>query len=106
MEPEREYIVEEKEMKIGVRLVVIISIVNLIGIGLLAGITLILSQREIGRLAGEQAQSIAREDGEKISKWFEEYIGATRTLAQIMEGYQDISKINKGRGGSHSGFFG
>jgi methyl-accepting chemotaxis protein len=77
-------------MKIGVRLVVVISIVNLIGIGLLAGITLIQSQREISRLTDEQANSITRENGEKLSKWFEEYIGAARTLAEIMEGYEEI----------------
>jgi hypothetical protein len=61
-------------MKIGVKLVVVISIFNLIGISLLAGITLILSEREISRLAEEEAQSIARESGENISKWFERYI--------------------------------
>ncbi|MDR2245127.1 MAG: cache domain-containing protein, partial [Treponema sp.] len=77
-------------MKIGVRLMLVISIFNLIGIGLLAGITLTLSQREIGRLAEEQVQSIARESGEKISNWFERHISVTRILAQIMEGYQDI----------------
>ena len=77
-------------MKIGVKLVVVISLVNLIGIGLLAGVTLIQSQREISRLADEEAQNIARESGERISKWFEGHIGTTRTMAQIMEGYQDI----------------
>ncbi|MDR2417675.1 MAG: methyl-accepting chemotaxis protein [Treponema sp.] len=77
-------------MKIGVKMVVIVSIFNLIGIGLLAGVTIFLSQWEISRMAEEQAQSIARENGEKISKWFERYIGVTRTMAQIMEGYKDI----------------
>ena len=77
-------------MKIGVKLVAVISLVNLIGIGLLAGVTLIQSQREISRLADEEAQNIARESGERISKWFEGHIGTTRTMAQIMEGYQDI----------------
>ncbi|MDR0629930.1 MAG: methyl-accepting chemotaxis protein [Treponema sp.] len=77
-------------MKIGVKLVAVISMVNLIGIGLLAGVTLIQSQREISRLADEEAASIARENGERISKWFENYIGKTRTLAQVIEGYKDI----------------
>ena len=77
-------------MKIGVKLVVVISIVNLIGIGLLAGVTLIQSQREITRLAEEQAQSVARENSEKISKWFEGYVDKTRTLSQTMEGYKEI----------------
>ena len=38
-------------MRIGVRLVAVISLVNLVGIGLLAGVTLIQSRREIGRMA-------------------------------------------------------
>jgi methyl-accepting chemotaxis protein len=77
-------------MKIGVKLVTIISIFNIIGIGLLAGITLTLSQREIIRLADEEAQSIARENSEKIQGWIEEYMDMSRTLAQIMEAYKDI----------------
>jgi methyl-accepting chemotaxis protein len=77
-------------MKIGIKLVVVISVFNVTGIGVLAGTALIESRREISRLADEQAQSIAGENGEKISKWFESYIGATRNLAQIMEGYKDI----------------
>ncbi|MDR0584753.1 MAG: methyl-accepting chemotaxis protein [Treponema sp.] len=77
-------------MKIGVKLALVISMVNLVGIGLLVGVSLIQSRREIGRMADEQAQSIARESGEKIRNWFEVYIGATRNLAQIMEGYKEI----------------
>jgi methyl-accepting chemotaxis protein len=77
-------------MKIGVKLVVVISVFNLIGIGLLAGVTLIQSRQEISRLADEEAQSIARENGEKIGKWFERYIGAARALAHIYGGYKDI----------------
>jgi methyl-accepting chemotaxis protein len=77
-------------MKIGVKLVTIISIFNIIGIGLLAGITLTLSQQEISRLADEQAQSVARENSEKIQIWLEEYMDMSRTLAQIMESYKDI----------------
>ena len=77
-------------MKIRVKLVLIISIFNIIGIGLLAGITLLQSQQEISRLAEEEAESIARESSEKIRSWFEEYMGAARTLAHIMEGYPEI----------------
>jgi methyl-accepting chemotaxis protein len=77
-------------MKIGVKLVAVISMVNLIGIGLLAGVTLIESRREIIRLVDEEAASIARENGERISKWFEGYLGLARTLATVMEGYKDI----------------
>ncbi|MDR1030395.1 MAG: methyl-accepting chemotaxis protein, partial [Treponema sp.] len=77
-------------MKIGVKLVLVISVFNIIGIGLLAGITLTLSQREISRLAEEKAQSVAQESSEKIKNWLVEYMDAARTLARVMEGYTEI----------------
>jgi methyl-accepting chemotaxis protein len=77
-------------MKIGFRLVSVISMFNLIGIGLLAGITITLSEREISRLVDEQVTAVILQSGEKISKWFERYISAARTLAQIQGAYQDI----------------
>jgi methyl-accepting chemotaxis protein len=77
-------------MKTGIQLVVSISIVNLIGIGLLAGVTLIQSQREISRMADEHAVDLAAQSGEKISKWFEGYISATRAIAAVMESYKEI----------------
>ncbi|MDR1399425.1 MAG: methyl-accepting chemotaxis protein, partial [Treponema sp.] len=77
-------------MKIGIKLVVVISIINLIGIGLLAGVTLIQSQREISRMANEHAIDLAVQGGEKITSWFGDYIVAVRAVAQAMEAYQEI----------------
>ncbi|MDR1073205.1 MAG: methyl-accepting chemotaxis protein [Treponema sp.] len=77
-------------MKIGAKLVMVISIFNIIGIGVLVCVTVIQSEREISRLADAQAKSIAGESGERISRWFEGYIGLARTLAHIMEGYKTI----------------
>jgi methyl-accepting chemotaxis protein len=77
-------------MKIGVKLVFILSIINMIGIVLLLAVTLFQSRREIVRLADEQAQGIALQTGEHIAKWFEGYIGVARTIAHIMEGYKDL----------------
>ncbi|MDR1218611.1 MAG: methyl-accepting chemotaxis protein [Treponema sp.] len=77
-------------MRIGVKLVVIISILNVIGIGILAGITVNLSQREISRMTNEHAVDLAIQAGEKISKWLGEYMDISRTLAQLMEGYKRI----------------
>jgi methyl-accepting chemotaxis protein len=57
---------------------------------LLTGITLTLSQREISRLAEEQAKSIARESSEEISKWFGGYVAIARDLARVLEGYKEI----------------
>jgi methyl-accepting chemotaxis protein len=77
-------------MKIGMKLALIISIINLVGIGVLAGVTIFQSRREIIRLVDEGANSIARESGEKIQNWLGEYMDMSRTLAQIMESYNDI----------------
>ncbi|MDR2398365.1 MAG: methyl-accepting chemotaxis protein, partial [Spirochaetaceae bacterium] len=77
-------------MKIGMKLVVIISIVNFTGIGILAGVTVFESQREISRLADEQANSMAIRSSEEIKNWFASYVETARSLAHIMEGYKDI----------------
>ena len=77
-------------MKIGVKLVTITSIINLIGISLLAGTTILESSREITRLVDEQAQSIAVQSSEKIKSWLNEYIDSIRTLTHVMEGYKKI----------------
>ena len=77
-------------MKIGVRLVAIISSVNIIGIGLLAGVTLSSSQKEISRLAEDHAKNLAEKGTEEIQRWFGTYVETARTIAHIMEGYKDI----------------
>jgi methyl-accepting chemotaxis protein len=77
-------------MKIGVRLVGIISVFNLIGIGILAGVTVFLSHNQIRRMADESAVNLAERGGEKIKNWFATYMDTGRTLAYIMEGYKNI----------------
>ncbi|MDR1144374.1 MAG: hypothetical protein LBK77_09205, partial [Spirochaetaceae bacterium] len=77
-------------MKIGIRLVVVISIFNLIGIGILAGVTQFLSQNQIHGMVDDYAASLAVEGSEKMKSWLGVYMDASRTLAQIMEGYKDI----------------
>jgi methyl-accepting chemotaxis protein len=77
-------------MKIGAKLVITIIIFNIIGLGLLTGITLFQSERAISRLTDEQAEALAFQNAEKIKHWFERYIAEARTLAQIMEGYKEI----------------
>jgi methyl-accepting chemotaxis protein len=77
-------------MKIGIRLVIVISIFNFIGIGILAGVTLFLSQNQIRGIVDDYAVSLAVEGSEKMKSWLGVYMDASRTLAQIMEGYKDI----------------
>ena len=77
-------------MKIGVRLVSIITIFNIIGIGLLASFTLTSSQKEISRVVEDQAYSLAAQGCGEIKIWLGTYMDAVRTVANVMEGYKDI----------------
>ncbi|MDR2807530.1 MAG: methyl-accepting chemotaxis protein [Spirochaetaceae bacterium] len=77
-------------MKIGVKLIVTISTINIIGIGLLASLTLFEADQEISRLVDEDARNIAEKTGEQIGRWFDEYMDMARGLAQFMEGYKEI----------------
>ncbi|MDR1866693.1 MAG: methyl-accepting chemotaxis protein [Treponema sp.] len=77
-------------MKIGVKLVSLISIFNIIGIVILAGVTVTLARREISRLAEEQAEILAEKGIEEIKSWFGIYVDTARAVAHIMEGYKDI----------------
>ncbi|MDR1867567.1 MAG: methyl-accepting chemotaxis protein, partial [Treponema sp.] len=77
-------------MKIGIKLVSMISICNIITIVLSAGVTQSISQREITKLAEEQAESLAEKGVEQIKNWFDSYVDTVRTIAQVMEGYKDI----------------
>ncbi|MDR1904008.1 MAG: methyl-accepting chemotaxis protein [Treponema sp.] len=77
-------------MKIGVRLVWMISVLIIIAITLSASVTLSISQREISKLAEEQAESLAKKGVEEIKNWFDSYVDTARTIAQVMEGYKDI----------------
>jgi methyl-accepting chemotaxis protein len=77
-------------MKIGTRLVVIISIFNVVGIGFLSALIFFLSQNQIHRMVDENAVSMAVQGSEKIKSWLGKYMDASRTLAQVMEGYKSI----------------
>ncbi|MHB9296594.1 putative methyl-accepting chemotaxis protein [Pillotina sp. SPG140] len=77
-------------MKIGIKLVSMISICNIIAIVFSAGVTLSVSQKEISKLAEEQAESLAEKGVEEIKSWFGAYVDTIRALANMMEGYKDI----------------
>jgi hypothetical protein len=54
-----------------------------------------LSQKEISRMANEQAVNFAVQGSEKIKNWFGNYIVTARTLAQVMEGYRRIPAVER-----------
>jgi methyl-accepting chemotaxis protein len=73
----------------------LIGVFTIISIGLFIGVTIALTQDEIRVLVDERAQSAARENSEKISKWFGDYMAAARTLGQVMEGYKSIPPADR-----------
>ncbi|MHC6201622.1 methyl-accepting chemotaxis protein [Breznakiellaceae bacterium SP9] len=77
-------------MKIGTRLLLIITTLSIVGISVLVGVTLSLSHAEIARLVMEETKSIAREHSKDIAHRLDGYMTTTRTLAQIMERYEEV----------------
>jgi methyl-accepting chemotaxis protein len=67
-----------------------ITIFTIIAIVLSAGVTLVISHREITKLAEDQAESLAEKGVEEIKSWLGIYVDTARTIANMMEGYKDI----------------
>jgi methyl-accepting chemotaxis protein len=82
-------------MKIGMKLIVIITVLNVIGIGILAIVALVLSRTQIDRLAHEGAVSIAVENSEKVGRFLEIHMDAARTLAEVMGQYESIDPVHR-----------
>ncbi|MDR0399621.1 MAG: methyl-accepting chemotaxis protein [Treponema sp.] len=82
-------------MKIGVKLIVVITALNIIGIGSLAAIAVALSRTQIDRLAHESALSIVSENSEKMGRQLEVYMDSARNLAEVMSLYEHIELENR-----------
>jgi methyl-accepting chemotaxis protein len=79
-----------ENMKIGTKLLLIITVLNIIGIGILSTVALVLSRAQIERLAHEGALGIAAENSEKVGRFIEVHMDAARTLAEVMGQYESI----------------
>jgi methyl-accepting chemotaxis protein len=77
-------------MKIGKRLILTITAVNLIGLCLMGGLILSLSQKEITNLVDNELSNLALAGGQEIKSWLEQYMDAVRTVAQVMEQYEEF----------------
>ncbi|MDR1902564.1 MAG: hypothetical protein LBQ88_09825, partial [Treponema sp.] len=77
-------------MKIGIKLVVVITALNIIGLGLLTSVTSVLSKNQITTLVQDSAISSAEQGSEKIKNWLALYMDSSRTLAQAMARYESI----------------
>jgi methyl-accepting chemotaxis protein len=82
-------------MKISARLILILTVLNVIGIGILAVVALVLSRAQIDRLAHEGAVSIAADNSEKVSRYLENYMNAARTLAEVMSQYETMDVADR-----------
>jgi methyl-accepting chemotaxis protein len=77
-------------MKLSIRLWVIIFSVSILGTGLLAGTSLLLTRRETMRLINENSVNLAKHQAAELKDWFDMSMAAARTAAGIMEHYEDI----------------
>jgi methyl-accepting chemotaxis protein len=77
-------------MKIGVKLMVIILALAITGILILIGVTSSLAKHEIEALSYSNIRNIALEQGRDIQNWIEIYMDASRTIAQIMEKFEEL----------------
>ncbi|GHU12258.1 methyl-accepting chemotaxis protein [Spirochaetia bacterium] len=82
-------------MKIGIKLVLVMIVFNVAGIGLLGGLLLIRSRSSIMKLVDQNAFSIARDTGSQIQVYLEVYLDTVRATAQIMSQYDSIVLENR-----------
>jgi methyl-accepting chemotaxis protein len=77
-------------MKIGNKLIIMIIALTLLGIGILLGIILNISQKQIARLVDSDLRNLGSNEAGKISLWMETQFSVARSLAQSMEAHEQI----------------
>jgi methyl-accepting chemotaxis protein len=82
-------------VKIGRKLIVMIMIMNLIGVGVLAGTVLSLTKKKIYNLTSSEITNLAHENALTIKVWLELYLDAVRTASQIMSKYEEINPAER-----------
>ncbi|GHV70807.1 methyl-accepting chemotaxis protein [Spirochaetia bacterium] len=84
-------------MKISLKLVLIMIILNVAGIGTLGTLVLLRSRTEIRNLIEENAVNIAEENGSTIQVFLEVYMDMMRTASQFMTQYESIDPSDRRR---------
>ncbi|MDR0599897.1 MAG: methyl-accepting chemotaxis protein, partial [Treponema sp.] len=82
-------------MKIGFKLVLIMIVLNVAGIGFLGTMLLFRSRANIMRLVEQNAVSIAEDTGKQLRVTLEVYLDTARAAAQMMTRYDDIVLENR-----------
>ncbi|MDR3302110.1 MAG: methyl-accepting chemotaxis protein [Spirochaetaceae bacterium] len=78
-------------MKIGAKLILVIIVLNVVGIGILVGITTNLSQKAIRTLTYSDAKSIGEKNANAIEVWMNPFMDISRDLSSIMQNYQEFT---------------
>ena len=82
-------------MKIGIKLIAAITIMNLIGTGILVTASLMFSRKQVSSLSLTNAESVSQESGRRIQIWLEIYLDAARTIAQIMAQFDEVPLMDR-----------
>jgi methyl-accepting chemotaxis protein len=77
-------------MKIGKKLIIMIIALNLAGTGILVASLLRLAQGQITTLVNNEITNRGEKNSKEIQAWLELYMDAVRTVAQIMEQYEEL----------------
>ncbi|MDR0561093.1 MAG: hypothetical protein LBG73_00195, partial [Spirochaetaceae bacterium] len=77
-------------MKIRIKLVAVIAALNILGIGILAAVSMVYARLQIRTLATENALNIARQKSETVKNWISMYMDSSRTMAEIMARYETV----------------
>jgi methyl-accepting chemotaxis protein len=77
-------------MKIGNKLVVMIIVLTVLGIGILLGTVLNSSRKQIATLITSEMRNLAHDEAAQLGSWLESSFSVARTLAQSMEAYEEI----------------
>ncbi|MDR0785427.1 MAG: response regulator [Treponema sp.] len=82
-------------MKISRRLFLFVMILNLAGLVTLSGMILNLAYRQINRHINNEISNLTSENALFIKTWFESHLIGARSLAQVMERYEQIDPLKR-----------
>ncbi|MDR0684634.1 MAG: methyl-accepting chemotaxis protein [Spirochaetaceae bacterium] len=82
-------------MKIGKRLIIMITALILSGTGVLLGTVLYSAQRQILELTDNELENLTGNDAGRLSLWIESYFSIARSVAQSMEAYEKIAPAER-----------
>ncbi|MDR2072530.1 MAG: methyl-accepting chemotaxis protein [Spirochaetaceae bacterium] len=77
-------------MKIGKKLIIMIIGLAILGTGVLLGTILHSSQEQIATLIDRELENMANNEARQLAAWTESYFNLARSLAQLMEAYEEI----------------